>query len=738
MASAFRSDQFRSTQTLVLTLWFFFNFTPVIPYANIHESYTGVVLLLWKSRSVFMPVLIILFLLTGSFISPCLAGQEIEALRVENPPIIDGKLDESAWKFASPATDFIQLEPLQGQPATHETFAYVLYDDTYLYVGIVAMKSDMQSLAITATRRDSRMFSDDFVQVELDTYHDHRNCYVFALNALGTQVDGRVANEGSGMGHNSSAYAWDCDWQGRAWRASDRWSAEFAIPFAELRFPKAEQAIWGINFRRNDESLEEETCWSDLGNKNWAVSRFGHLVGLSTQDLNTRRPLELKPYGTIIKPQSSDDQESIDRETDAGLDIRYPFTNLTLDFTLNPDFAQIEADPDRVNLTDIPLRFPEKRPYFQEGAELFQMPVELFYSRRIEDLMYGGKMVGKLGPYSLAVIDAQARPEDEEDPTESNYAVARLIRDIGARSSVGLLLVNKQSAGYYDRAASTDIRLELPSDFSVSGQAALNWNRERPNSYALIGNLSRRTNTLRFRATAFDAGENFNVDTGFIPRTDRRGYRASMGYRYPLESSAWRRLYTGVEGEQLWDHRGRLMNEQVRLEFNVGYKDFFTFFGPGQYFHVTPHGERFTDQTLDLFAGWFPPKWASIRSRISIGKRDGKRSFFWGPGFSVRPTERLGLELNIQRLVEEDKLVYLTRRFSMSYQFTQRMHIKGSAEFTKEGDRRIFAVYGYEFQPESHFFLVYTDNREKDRHTQEESQERILFVKLSYLMKVKW
>ena len=675
--------------------------------------------------------------IVGAF---CIAEQYVQAISVEEKPVIDGRLDESVWELADPVSSFVQLEPIQGEPASNPTFARVLYDDDCLYVGITALKTDMDALAVTATRRDSRMFSDDFVQVELDTYQDCRNCYVFALNALGTQVDGRVANEGSNADRGGTAFAWDCDWQGKAWRGEDRWTAEFAIPFSELRFPKQESATWGINFRRNDESQEEESSWSDLGNNDWAVSRFGNLRGLNTLSLNTQRSLEFKPYATV-KPQSLDDADSIDTDADMGVDLRYPFSNFTLDFTINPDFAQIEADPDHVNLSDIPERFPEKRPFFQEGAELFQMPVELFYSRRVEDLIVGGKAVGKSGPYSFAVVDAQARPEDtEEDDTESNYAVARVTRDIGSQSSVGFLVVNKQSPDFYDRAISTDFRLDLPSDTRVTGQAALNWNKEHPSSHGLVLDVSRRTNTWMTFASVSDAGREFDVESGFTPRVDRRGYRGFMGYRFQLSGdNGWRRLFIGSGGEQLWDHDGELRNERIELEFSTGYKDFFTFFGPEQYYYVNDEGERFTDRTFGFFLGWFPPKWASVRSRFSIGERENKNSFFMSPEITLKPTERFSVELELQRLVEDDELTHLTRRFSSSYQFTQRMHVKGSAEFTKDGDRRIFAVYGYEFRPESHFFLVYSDNLEYDEDDGgRETHGRILFVKLSYLIKAKW
>ena len=294
--------------------------------------------------------------------------REIEAVMTDSPPKIDGKLGDLCWKKATVSNNFIQYAPLPGAPATQATTVYLAYDQNRLYVGFECFKDDMNRLAANSTRRDARFFSDDYVEVFLDTYLDKRNCYAFALNPLGTQRDRRITNEGSnvrrGGSNPGSALAWDCDWDGRAAIHTDKWTAEFSIPFAELRFPKSSKAsvVWGVNFWRHDESREEEQSWVNLGSREYAVSRFGHLTNLPTDTLATKRSLEIKPYG-VAKPQQLNAQ-SPEMKADMGLDLRYPFSNMSVDFTINPDFAQIEADPDRVNLTDIPLRFPEKRPFF--------------------------------------------------------------------------------------------------------------------------------------------------------------------------------------------------------------------------------------------------------------------------------------------------------------------------------------------------------------------------------------
>ena len=182
----------------------------------------------------------------------------IEAVRAETPPKIDGKLDDECWQKSAKTGELIQFEPQRGEPATQPTTIYVVYDANKLYVAFECFKTDMGNLAANQTRRDSFFFSDDHVEVLIDTFLDGRNCYAFALNPLGTQTDRRLINEGAnrrtGQSRIGTAISWDCDWQGQAATATDKWTAEFAIPFAELRFSKGtEIATWGINFWRNDE-----------------------------------------------------------------------------------------------------------------------------------------------------------------------------------------------------------------------------------------------------------------------------------------------------------------------------------------------------------------------------------------------------------------------------------------------------------------------------------------------------
>ena len=520
-----------------------------------------------------------------------LTNRAIKPIRTETPPKIDGKLDDLCWQNSTKTGELLQFEPQRGEPATQPTTIYLAYDANNLYVAFECFKTNMDNLAANLTRRDSFFFSDDHVEVLIDTFLDGRNCYAFALNPLGTQTDRRLINEGAnrrtGQSMIGTAISWDCDWQGQAAIGTDSWTAEFAIPFAELRFSKGtEIATWGINFWRNDESPAEEQMWADLGDRQYAVSKFGHLTDLPISGLVTKRPVKFKPYATL-RPQvlqPAEGEASTALKPDAGLDLRYPIGDFTIDLTLNPDFAQIEADPDLVNLTDIPLRFPEKRPFFLEGNELFQMPLDLFYSRKVEALLGGGKVIGKFNKYNLAFVGAVAGAENPEREIEAgelplanyNYSVFRLQREVGKTSSVGFLGVNKQRGGTYDRAGGLDARIQLPAATSLNLEYAREWKAgaldmaEPTEDDLIFVQLARRTNVFSVDAIYADFGEHFNPETGFVPRVDRRGVLIRSRYNKQYKGAV-ERLRGEVEYERLTNHTGELTNHRAGFSGLFGF-----------------------------------------------------------------------------------------------------------------------------------------------------------------------
>ncbi|HEX7239504.1 MAG TPA: DUF5916 domain-containing protein, partial [Longimicrobiaceae bacterium] len=345
------------------------------------------------------------------------------ATRTDRAPRIDGRLDDEAWAAAVPITEFTQVDPVEGAPASERTEARVLFDDDALYVGVRLY--DRHPVSARLGRRDMPIGDSDWVGLMIDSYHDHRTAFGFDLNPAGVRRDEIKIID---VDDNS----WDPVWEGATSVDSAGWSAEYRIPFSQLRFSPRDEQTWGIQveriIRRNQEySVSAFTPKKERG----GVPRYGHLEGL--RGVRPGRRLEVLPYtvarAEYVDPAGNPFRTDSEYGTSAGVDLKYRVTsNLTLDATVNPDFGQVELDPADVNLSAYETFFQEKRPFFVEGADAFAFGTgsgasNLFYSRRIgrtpqlfapgaaEELsattiLGAAKLSGKTAGWSVGVMEA--------------------------------------------------------------------------------------------------------------------------------------------------------------------------------------------------------------------------------------------------------------------------------------------------------------------------------------------
>ena len=326
----------------------------------------------------------------------------LSAVRAQGAIRVDGRLDDAAWAAATPATSFTQLDPAEGQPATERTEVRIVYDDEALYVG--ARLHDSAPVTTRLGRRDMSMEASDWLTVILDSYHDHRTAFGLEINPSGVRRD----QTRSEVGEDDS---WDPVWAAETSVDSAGWSVEMRIPFSQLRFNAAAAQTWGIQVERQIARKGEFAVFAFTPrNQEGGIPRFGHLGGLA--DVRTGKRLEVLPY-TVMKAEHverGDNPFRADREysPSVGADLKYRLTSdLTLDATINPDFGQVEVDPAEVNLSAIETRFQERRPFFVEGAELFNFGTgggnTAFYSRRI------GRAPQVPVGYSLADMPGETR-----------------------------------------------------------------------------------------------------------------------------------------------------------------------------------------------------------------------------------------------------------------------------------------------------------------------------------------
>ena len=281
---------------------------------------------------------------------------------------IDGVLDDEAWRDAPVARDFVQLRPDEGRPATERTEVRLLYGPTALYVGVYAYDSQPDSIVGQLTRRDQDSYSDR-VNVLIDSYNDGRTAFHFAVNPRGVKQDQYRFDDVQGD------IGWNAVWDVATRMVENGWTAEFRLPYSQLRFGREQVQRWGINFTREIARRNEESFWAPVSAQdNALVSKFGRLEGI--EDIARPRRLELQPYSlarVTRAPGDPDDPfyDETARFSTVGVDVKLGITsNLTLDVTLNPDFGQVEADPARLNLSAFETFQPEQRPFFMEGWTL--------------------------------------------------------------------------------------------------------------------------------------------------------------------------------------------------------------------------------------------------------------------------------------------------------------------------------------------------------------------------------
>src|SRR5688500_10047780 len=299
------------------------------------------------------------------------------------PPRLDGRLSEDLWSTSQPASGFVQRDPDEGAPASDRTEVRFAYDDDALWIGARMFSTTPNAIRALVTRHDREGSSEQLI-ISLDTHHDRRTAYTFAVTPASVRIDYYHSSDDE----ESQDEGFDPVWQAQARRDSLGWTAEMRIPFSQLRFTGAGQQVWGLNVVRSVPAKNERSYWSLVRREEpgWA-SRMGTLTGI--RDVRPSRRIEIMPYLAVDSRLESEidraDPFAREHETNArvGADLKVGLgPSFTLDITLNPDFGQVEADPAEVNLTAFETFFDERRPFFTEGAELLEGR-GLFYSRRI-------------------------------------------------------------------------------------------------------------------------------------------------------------------------------------------------------------------------------------------------------------------------------------------------------------------------------------------------------------------
>ena len=681
---------------------------------------------------------------------------EVSAVRIspDDAPNLDGVLDEAVWQKAPLATDFLQRDSSEGDPASEATEVRILYSDTSIYFGILCFDSSPELIRRTELRRDDPFDNDDSFGILLDTFHDHRNAFVFRINPLGARYDALITDESRDLN-----VEWDEKWRAQA-RVNERgWAAEIEIPLKSLRSHNAELQTWGLDFERIIRRKNEDTYWS-----NWSrdyqlhhVSQAGHLTGL--QEIETGLRLRVKPFvvgGFSQRPAESG--SDFKDESQVGIeDVKLSLTSsVTADLTVNPDFAQTEVDAAQLNLTRFDLFFPEKREFFLEGAGIFEFGTErprfgsaapdlfVFFSRRIGlgvdeesgderdaiiPIFAGAKVTGDVAGFQFGALNMHT--DQKGSIPQTNYGVARVKKKLLGRSYVGGILTNKIESGsnHYNRVAGVDANFVLFDKLLLRGFLTQSDTFDlKGKDLAHQGLLRWETDKFRIELNRTRIDENFNPEIGFVLRKNVIKKQARATWR-PRPGISFMRQISLSTGHDWFTNQNDYLESRendffIGLDFESG--DLLAFSGNSNYellvepfqIHPTvtiPAGSyNFIDYSARVRT--YSGRWASGEFEVEGGTFFDGNKLTISSDAVVKFTRNLSLQLEHEYnsvKLPQGSFVAQVLNTRINYNFTSKLLTSSAIQYDNVSERFLFNFrFNYIYRPGDDLFIVYNDTRD--------------------------
>ena len=697
------------------------------------------------------------------------------ATRIEGEIKMDGILDDEEWELATPFGDFIQKIPDTGEPATEQTEIRILYNQDTLYIGAHLWDSaGKEGIVVTDITKDYMTRNSDGLQVMLDTYDDDRNGFIFGSNPAEGRWDMQIGN-------NSSNSNWDGIWYNRATIDDRGWHLELAIPFKTLRFTRDKIQQWGINFERRVRRKNEESYWAPMPppHRLGRIDMAGTLVGL--EDIKPSTNMYIKPYVSVpVIKREFDDWDVL---PEAGIEVfKWSVTSqLTFDATLNTDFAQVEVDEVRTNLTRFRLFFPEKRDFFLENQSVFswgpatenhRSPAVLpFFSRNIGladgeivPILGGARLTGRAGKYSVGIMSMQtadfwtkADLDDDGNVEEesaflptTNFTVVRIKRDIFSRSEIGGIIVNKDSEGpEFNRTYGIDSSFNFFNYLDINAYA-LKTESENNTDDDYAGSLSAmwQDDFWTLGASHMRIGKEFNPEVGFVPRTGMYKTRGEIGVtQRPRGRVPWVREFRPGVGVDY------ITNAENILESRSIQTDFFTTFNDASSIRIGYDlmFERL-EEDFEIRDGINIPVGDYKWNEFAVNYRsDSSRKFsfsssfstggFWGGdrnqyrgGLQYQPSYKFTTELNMTRnVVDLPDGAFTVDLVGMNanYSFSKRMFLNALIQYNNEDNEMVSNIrYNFMHKPLSDLYLVYNERRDMDNN---QVLDRAITLKLTWV-----
>lgn len=703
---------------------------------------------------------------------------------------LDGKLDEPEWKHATKVELPYNINPGLSTPAPVKTTAYIYETESSLMVGFIADDPDPSKIRAYYRDRDT-IFQDDFVGIVIDTFNDNRRAYEFFVNPFGVQGDLiKDDTQGGNEDHN-----WDAIWNSAGHISNTGYSVEIEIPFNVMRFPADKESMdWGIQVLRiypRDKRMVLANTVIDR-NLDCSLCQFDKLTGLSKKEQGNN--LQITPTLTYSYSEGKSvipgEWDESDDKADAGVNVRWGINdNVYLNATINPDFSQVEADAAQLDINNtFSLFVNEKRPFFLDGRDYFSTQrMNLLHTRNINAPEYGLKLTGKQDAHTYGLLAANDEstaflmPGNQgssvaELDEKSEVLVGRYRMDIGSRSNVGAIITNRQGSDYKNTVTSIDGRNSLTKSDTISYQVSYSdttnpdsiqedfdvARKQSDSAYSL--RYSHNAHNYGFSANHMNFGEDFRADLGFVGQT---GVRKSIvgGYYSWLQEdgSSWSRYGVNGDWDITHDEDGNVLEREIEMYVNAdGPRQLFleggvvsrTSFWEGQFYDVVNPMTFFRFDPIDNLRVWTFLRGGDQIDYANNRLGDGKIAEIGG---AFKITKHLNGELNYnhRKLDVEGGNLFTANQYDLrlNYQFNLKSFIRFNVQYTQidrnqdlyvdkdvtekfEG-MRTELLYAYKLNPQSLFYLGYTDRGKKDDLVDEiEKDHRKVFMKLSYAFRM--
>ena len=665
-------------------------------------------------------------------------------------PYIDGTISPGEWDLSQPASGFVQMEPDRGRMATEITRVYASFDSSNLYVAFLCYQGENHPIMANIQTRDRVTGGDDAVILLLDTYGDKRSAYGFTVNPLGTQTDYKITDDGRNIN-----YEWDTEWEAAADRFDSGWSCEVAIPFTSIKY-RASDEVWGLNLGRVMISNLETAWWSGKVADNFRISQGGSMSGIKVP----ARPKRwmLFPYASLRYENSDITGQYNKVKPDAGGDILMNIaSNLSLNATVNPDFASVEGDQVQIDLSGWEVNFPDKRLFFQEGNEMFAMRYRPFYSRRIGDISYGLKFTGKAGGYAMNILNVRSTEYTEQGIPPAFFTVGRVKKDIMKSSTIGAILVDKSSFDTtFARSFGVDWVLNPGDQWKITGQLLGSYPGDflkHSGGFLRVAHESNKHHLhLRYSLMGEQLADNIN-QTGFMTDDDRHELDMDLSYTFWFNESFMRYIRIFLGNNAFWGMDGRLKGYKFRdyIRFYLSNKFSYRFYTDYRYQVRNSSDEsgqpielHFYNYYLEHELGYNTDASSNASASFTTGENFNRRMKILQGQVAWQALDRLTVRYSFSWLdFQPDTLSYpgirlehntLLNILSLDYYFTNDLWIRIFGQHNTHDERiYLYGQFGWRFKPPfGALYLIYAGDNYYHHTEKRHYDHQTLFLKLTY------